>query len=138
MDSSHWYSTYYPKQYNVRKVQGPISINGDVHKPVWQQCKWSDTFVDIIGSTKSVPSNCSTKMKMCYDKNYLYIAAILTTETPNNTGITKVTANFTKRNSPIFHTDSDFEVFVDVAKSCHDYKEFEANAINTVWNLCLV
>jgi len=48
-----------------------------------------------------------------------------------------VVASFTKRNSPIFQKDSDFEVFIDAAGSCHCYKELEVNAINTVWNLLL-
>ena len=46
-------------------------------------------------------------------------------------------AHFTQRNSPIFQKDSDFEIFVDMNGNHHHYKEFEANAINTVWNLML-
>ena len=48
-----------------------------------------------------------------------------------------VEAHFTERNSPIFQKDSDFEVFVDPLGSCHGYKEYEVNALNTVWNLML-
>ena len=42
----------------------------------------------------------------------------------------------TERNSVVFH-DNDFEVFVDPDGSCHHYKEFEMNALNTTWNLLL-
>jgi hypothetical protein len=60
----------------------------------------------------------------------LYIGAILESDFETQ-------AHFTERNSPIFQKDSDFEVFVDPFGSCHNYKELEVNAINTVWNLML-
>ena len=44
---------------------------------------------------------------------------------------------FTERNSPIYQKDSDFEVFIDADYSCHQYKEFEVNPNNVVWNLML-
>lgn len=65
---------------------------------------------------------------MMWDDDYLYIAAILKSDM-------EVFATYTERNSPIYHED--FEVFVDPASSCHNYKELEMNAINTVWNLML-
>jgi hypothetical protein len=69
-------------------------------------------------------------MKMLWDDEYLYIGAVLSSDLP-------VVAEFTERNSPIFQRDSDFEVFVDAAGSCHGYKELEVNAMNVVWNLLL-
>jgi len=69
---------------------------------------------------------------MLWDDNYLYVAA----EIRSNAEL-PVVARYKSRNSPIFHTDSDFEVFVDPAGCCHGYKELEMNAINTVWNLML-
>ena len=69
---------------------------------------------------------------MLWDDEFLYIGALL--EYDDSLGIV---ATLTERNSPIFHADSDFEVFVDAAGSCHHYKELELNALNTVWNLLL-
>jgi hypothetical protein len=42
-----------------------------------------------------------------------------------------------EHNSPIFQRDSDFEFFIDPLGSCRNYKEFEMNALNTVWNLMI-
>ena len=67
---------------------------------------------------------------MCWDDDYLYIAALVESDR-------EVIAEFTERNSPIFQKDSDFEVFVDPGGSCHAYKELELNANNIVWNLML-
>lgn len=63
-----------------------------------------------------------------WDENFLYVCALIESDFT-------VTAEFTEHNSPIFQKDSDFEVFLDPAGSCSRYKEFEMNAINTVWNL---
>uniref|UniRef100_A0A7S2MPL8 Carbohydrate-binding domain-containing protein n=1 Tax=Zooxanthella nutricula TaxID=1333877 RepID=A0A7S2MPL8_9DINO len=71
-------------------------------------------------------------MKMMWDDEYLYVAAVMDFPVGD-----ELVAKFTERNSPIFHTDSDFEVFIDPAGCCHGYKELELNAINTVWNLML-
>ena len=49
----------------------------------------------------------------------------------------EIAASYTTRNSPIYQHDSDFEVFIDAGGFCHQYKELELNALNTVWNLLL-
>jgi len=67
---------------------------------------------------------------MQWDEEYLYILALLHSDM-------EVPATYTTRNSPIYHQDSDFEVFVDPLGTCHSYKELEMNALNTVWNLML-
>ena len=48
-----------------------------------------------------------------------------------------VVAEFTKDNEPIFHKDSDFEIFLDPPGGGRWYKELEMNANNAVWNLAL-
>ena len=67
---------------------------------------------------------------MQWDHEYLYVLALIHSDM-------EVPATFKERNSPIFHRDSDFEVFADPLGSCHFYKELEMNALNTVWNLML-
>lgn len=59
-----------------------------------------------------------------------YIAALIESDF-------EVVASFTERNAPIYQQDSDFECFVDPSGCCHQYKELEMNALNTVWNLLL-
>ena len=67
---------------------------------------------------------------MLWDDEFLYVCAILESDF-------EIVCTFTERNSPIFQRDSDFEIFVDAAGSCHAYKELEVNAANVVWNLML-
>lgn len=126
----------YPRQYIARR--GTVAnIDGDIFKPIWSRAPWSEPFVEIRG-LQDAPAGTgptqaqSTRMKMLWDDEYLYVAAIMDVAEGD-----ELVAKFTKRNSPIFHTDSDFEVFIDPAGCCHGYKEFEMNAANVVWNLML-
>ena len=123
-----------PRSYQAHRLLDTLEIDGDIEKPQWQQAPWSQTFDDIRGPdappAERPDASQSTRVKMLWDDDYLYIAAEIRSDFP-------VVAEFTERNSPIFHKDSDFEVFVDPSGVCHHYKELELNAINTVWNLML-
>ena len=133
----YYHFNLHPRQYVAPYTETPItSIDGDINKEVWSSVPWSNTFDDIRGP-EDVPSQndrpdskCNTKFKMIWDDNYLYIIAMIESDF-------EVRATFTERNSPIYQQDSDFEVFIDPLGSCHDYKELEINALNTVWNLML-
>lgn len=126
----------YPKSYAARRGTPPV-IDGDIYKAAWESTPWSEPFAEIRGhqdapsGTEPTPQQ-TTRMKMLWDDEFLYIAALLDVAKGD-----ELIAKFTERNSPIFHTDSDFEVFIDPAGCCHGYKELEMNAINTVWNLML-
>lgn len=132
-----YHYSLHPKIYVAPYTNVPIqTIDGDIDKPIWSQIPWSSNFDDIRGPI-DVPnqnerpnSNCTTKFKMTWDDDYLYILALIESDF-------EVRATFTERNEPIFQQDSDFEVFVDPLGSCHFYKELEVNALNTVWNLML-
>ena len=129
----HW--ALHPNIYVAPYTNTPIEVNGNIEKDEWASVPWSYDFDDIRGEDDA-PSDerpsleCRTRMKMMWDDDFLYIAAILESDM-------EVRATFEARNSPIYHEDSDFEVFVDPNSSCHHYKELEMNAINTVWNLML-
>eukprot|EP00928_Gymnodinium_smaydae_P029438 TRINITY_DN22178_c0_g1_i1.p1 TRINITY_DN22178_c0_g1~~TRINITY_DN22178_c0_g1_i1.p1 ORF type:complete len:432 (-),score=100.07 TRINITY_DN22178_c0_g1_i1:31-1290(-) len=127
---------WHPRQY-VAPRGTPEAIDGDVFKASWQRAPWSEPFLEIRGAHDAPPGTGprpgqATRMKMMWDDTHLYIAALMDLEEGQ-----ELVAKFTQRNSPIFHTDVDFEVFVDPAGCCHAYKELEMNAINTVWNLML-
>ena len=129
----HW--ARYPRQFSAPYTPTPIAITGDINKNIWQAIPWSDPFDEIRGADDAPdgtrpPATCSTRIKMCWDDDYLYIAALVESDR-------EVIAEFTERNSPIFQKESDFEVFVDPGGSCHAYKELELNANNIVWNLML-
>jgi hypothetical protein len=137
-----YHYAHYPNVYTAPRAPPGVleSMDGNLDKPCWRNVTWSEAFDDIQGPDDDAASTGDaaqrptqkTRMKMMWDDDYLYIGALLERE-PN----LPTPATFTDRNSPIYQQDSDFEVFIDVAGSCHGYKEFEVNAINTVWNLML-
>lgn len=134
--ASSWSFLYEVKQYVAHRGT-PSTIDGDVFKQAWQRVPWSEPFVEIRGETDAPPGTSPTeaqrtRMKMMWDDEYLYVAAVLDFPAGD-----ELVAKFTERNTPIFHTDSDFEVFIDPSGCCQGYKELELNAINTVWNLML-
>src|SRR5690349_15525257 len=87
------------KHYVIHRAPGPVTIDGDINKQVWQSAAWTDDFVDIEGSLKPKPP-LRTRVKMMWDDHNLYFAAQL--EEPH------VWATLTERDSVIFH-DNDFE-----------------------------
>jgi hypothetical protein len=131
----HW--ELYPRVYVAPKTPFPLleNLDGDLNKEVWSGVPFSDVFDDIRGKIDSPPEerprpSCRTRFKALWDDTHIYIGAILESDFES-------VAHFTERNSPIYQKDSDFEVFIDPIGHCHNYKEFEGNAINTVWNLLL-
>jgi len=132
------YTQYYPRTYVAPYISNPIpTIDGNLSKAVWQQAPWSDLFDDIRGPEDAPPDErpptaCSTKVKMLWSSTHLYIGALLEADADH-----PVISTFKDRNDPIYQQDSDFEVFIDADESTHFYKEFEVNALNTVWNLML-
>lgn len=114
-----------PKHYIVHYVEDKPIIDGDLKDPVWEAAAWSDKFIDIEGLEKSPPP-VDTRIKMVWDKNFLYIAAYL--EEPH------VWANL-KNHDDIVFFDNDFEVFLDPDNDTHQYFEIEINAFNTIFDL---
>jgi len=121
------YSDSYPRQYVSYKTSDlkPDRLDGDLTKQVWADVPWTDDFEDI--STTTEP-RLRTRAKIRWDDDYLYIAAELEE--------TETWATLTQDNTVIFH-DNDFEAFVDPAGSRYFYKEYEMNAFNAKWTLCL-
>jgi hypothetical protein len=131
----HW--NLYPLTYVAPKISYPLfdNIDGDLTKDVWKGVPWSEYFDDIRGvadapADERPNKNCKTRFKAVWDDDHLYVAALIETDF-------ETVAEFEERNSPIFQKDSDFEAFIDPVGSNHWYKEFEMNAINTIWNLML-
>jgi hypothetical protein len=112
--------------YVCQRADGPIVIDGKLDEPAWQRAARTESFVDIQGQMRPVAPRHETHARMLWDDSYFYVGARL--EEPH------VWGTITERNAVIFH-DNDFEVFIDPDGDCHDYYEFEVNALNTVWNL---
>lgn len=111
----------------IYRAPAPIKIDGVISPGEWDAVPALSEFVDIEGKAEFKP-HLSTKTKVAYDDQYLYIVADM--ETPN------LWADFTKRDDVIC-LENDFEVFIDASGDTHDYVEFEINARNTVWDLLM-
>jgi hypothetical protein len=117
----------HPRGYVCARAALPISIDGDLEKPVWAAAPWSEPFVDIEGDYEPDPT-WPTRVKMLWDDQFFYIGAYLTEP--------HVWGTLTEHDSVIFQ-DNDFEVFIDPDGDNHDYGELELNALNTTWDLRL-
>ena len=115
------------RHYICPRTAGPVVIDGDITKPVWERASWTDDFVDIEGDLKPHPP-LRTRVKMMWDDRCLYVAAEM--QEPH------VWGTLTERDSVIFH-DNDFEVFLNPSCDTKNYYELELNALNTVWDLLL-
>ena len=116
-----------PLSYPCRFTRTPPIIDGHLNDPVWRRAPWTTDFVDIQGPGMPVP-RFRTRVKMLWDRQYLYIAAEL--QEPD------VKAALTQHDAVIFK-DNDFEVFLKPLPETPSYYEFEMNALNTGWDLYL-
>ena len=116
-----------PRHYICYRTTGEMKIDGIIDEDDWNNAEWTEYFEDIEGDLKPAPTY-KTHIKMLWDDEYLYFAAYL--EEPH------VWAKLKQRDTVVYY-DNDFEIFMDPDGDCHDYYEYEVNALNTVWDLLL-
>jgi hypothetical protein len=109
--------------YTCRYSQGPLTIDGDLTKPEWQNALKSPRFVDMVTGD---PALYNTHSAALWDDTSLYIA--FWAEEPF------VAATQTERDSIVF-LENDLEVFID-GGDC--YYELEINALNTVYEVFFI
>lgn len=114
-----------PLHYRAYQTIDTIVVDGRALEKSWGKAPFTAAFVDIEGHPKPLQS---TKVKMLWDKQYLYIYALLNEN--------HIWASIEQRDAVIFH-DNDFEVFIDPTDDTYNYTEIEINALNTVWDLML-
>lgn len=116
------------RHYQANRTAAPPVIDGKLRDPVWERTGWSETFVDIEGSSRPVP-RWASRFKLAWDSGYLYVA--LAMDEPD------LWATLTQRDAVIYH-DNDIELFVDPDGDGLRYFELEVNALNTAWDLFLL
>jgi hypothetical protein len=116
-----------PRTYDAPFVSAAISVDGSADDAGWSAAPWSEDFVDIEGSDRPAPRH-PTRMKMCWDRNYLYALAQM--EEPH------LWATYSARDQIVFH-ENDIEIFIDPDGDCLEYYEIEVYAIGTIFDLQL-
>lgn len=116
-----------PKSYVCYKPDDKIIIDGKLNEKSWKKAEWTSRFEDIEGAKKPLPLQ-DTRVKMLWDNEYLYIAAVLDEE--------HIWAYQDKKDQIVFH-ENDFEVFIDPDGDTENYYELEINAINNTFDLFL-
>lgn len=109
--------------YIAKKIDGSITIDGNVQKPIWQDANWSPRFVDMVSGQ---PGLYNTQVAILWNETHLYIA--FEAEEP------LVEAKLTERDSIVF-LENDLEVFID-GGNC--YYELEVNAANTIYEVFFI
>lgn len=124
-----------PKIYAAPRAQHAIKIDGRLEDPAWQAVKWSDLFSDIAGISKlkgiridQAADILATRVKMCWDAQFLYIAAELKDQ--------DLWATLRKRDTIIYH-NNDFEAFFTTSPDVSSYYELEINQLGTVLDLMM-
>lgn len=119
--------SFNPPSYVCYKAPAMITIDGVLSSEEWDLIPWSSDFVDIEGDKQPKPYY-QTRVKMAYDDEGLYIAALL--EEPH------VWADITEHDAVIYQNNN-FEFFLNPSNDTHNYVEYEVNALGTYWDLFL-
>ncbi len=116
-----------PKNYIVQHTNQVLKMDGNLDESDWQKAAWTESFVDIEGSKKPLPTY-QTQVKMLWNDSTLFIAAKL--QEP------QLWATQTHHDD-IIYKDNDFEVFINPANNTHQYFEIEVNQFNKIFDLFL-
>ena len=115
----------FPRVYNAHHADSAIEIDGRLDDKAWQKAEKSEYFISMKGVSFPAPEK-KTSMKMLWDDNCLYIAAILEED--------DIRATMTEHDSVIWHENA-FEVFLDPYNDGQIYYEFEINSLGTVMDI---
>jgi len=108
---------------NCRRINKPITIDGNLEKQEWKGAEKSRRFVDLVNGEQAF---LDTRVAALWDDKALYIGFWI--EEP------AVRASLTERDSLIYF-DNDVEIFFD-GEDC--YYEFEINAYGTVYEVFFI
>lgn len=109
--------------YQAKKINTSINIDGDLSKEVWKNALWSKRFVDMVTGEAGIYN---TQSAILWNDTHLYIAFVA--EEPF------IEAHLSQRDSIVF-LENDLEVFID-GGDC--YYELEINAANTIYEVFFI
>ncbi len=118
---------FHPRQYIAYRTAGPIAVDGKLNEASWLRAPATELFGNMQAPAEPPPYY-ATRVKMLWDDEYLYFAAMM--EDPD------VLATITERDGPIYD-DNDFEIFMDIDSDGRWYYEFEMNALNVIYDVLI-
>ncbi len=113
------------RQYVIHQTDKEITVDGLAREQAWQAAAWTETFIDIEGTAKPLPTY-QTRMKMLWDEENIYFFVEM--EEPHVWG-------YYEEHDKIVYHENDFEIFIDPDGDTHNYFEYEFNAQNTLFDL---
>jgi hypothetical protein len=114
-----------PLPINVLKTKEPPAIDGKLNDPVWQNAQ---ALTDFFILKKNTLAKVQTHVRMAYDENNLYLAAVMDEPYPD-----KIKARFTERDTEVFIDDC-FEIFIGSKEDLKDYYHIVINSRGTVFD----
>ena len=111
------------EEYTAYRIDEPISIDGHLDEPAWQQAPRSPRFSDMISGARGLHD---TRATVLWDRTHLYVGYWI--EEPD------VQADLTERDSFIFR-NNDVELFIAGRDA---YYEFEINALGTIYEVFFI
>ena len=108
------------KEYQIKRVSCPITVDGDLDKEVWQGAEKSGRFVDAVGGT---PGIYDTRAAILWDSEALYVGFWVEEPFPS--------ATLTERDSLLW-VENDLEVFIAGEDT---YYELELNALGVIYEV---
>ena len=108
------------ENYQIKRVNGPVRIDGDLTKAMWQKAEKSPRFVDAVGGT---PGLYDTRAALLWDDEALYVGFWAEEPYP--------AATLTERDSLLW-VENDLEVFIAGEDT---YYELELNALGVIYEV---
>jgi len=112
-----------PTGYTATRATGPVLVDGDLTKPVWQGVPRTSRFVHLVTGE---PAPLDTTAAVIWDEQAMYVGFWVAEP--------QVTATMTDRDALLFY-ENDVEVFV-AGSDC--YYELEVNALGVVYEVFYV
>jgi len=117
-----------PEHYIIPFANESPKIDGLDEDNNWANTHWTNPFVDITSLDSTDIPRYSTRVKMLWDSNFLYVYVRM--HDPHIWG------NLKQRDTVVYY-NNDFELFMDPDGDTYNYGEIEVNALGTVWDLML-
>lgn len=105
--------------YHIKRILQPLEIDGNLTKEAWQHAEAVELYDTVTGCSPVQP----TKVRLLWDKNFLYVAFECVD--------TYINATKTAFNDTLYEEEV-IEIFIDDNRDLKSYTEIEVNPLNAV------